>query len=355
MLLRTCGGRRRGALVAVLMSAALSASVAGQGKDEKTKVNDAQRADAQALVDLVEGAIQGKAAGNGLELKWARHYFLKAQGEKTYVPFVLIVPSEGISSPRVGLYLRVAARSAAQTATGTSGTVQKSKSDAPQYAFEDLYFFDLPQPGPGKPHRIARAFAVPPGDYDVYAAITEHGGQKGTDGAKKSGVTHQAITVPNFSVSGLTTSDIIVAEQIETLAEPITSDSQADHPFTFGQMQIVPALEHRFMKKDELKIVFWIYGAGTDTQTKKPDANIEYKFHRVEGDKQTYFNKTDPQPLNAQTLPAQFDLAAGHQLSGSLGVPLASFPEGNYRLEIEVQDKAAGKQVTRDVSFTVAP
>jgi hypothetical protein len=48
-------------------------------------------------------------------------------------------------------------------------------------------------------------------------------------------------------------------------------------------------------------------------------------------------------------------LAAGHQLSGSLGVPLASFPEGNYRLEIEVQDKAAGKQVTRDVTFTVAP
>ena len=355
MLLRTSGCRRRGALVAVLMSAVLSASLAAQGTGEKTKVDDAQRADAQALVDLVEGAIQGKSAGNGLELKWTRHYFLKAQGEKTYVPFVLLVPSGATSSPRVGLYLRVAARNAAQAATGTSGTTQKSKPEAPHYAFEDLYFFDLPQAAAGKPHRIARAFAVPPGDYDVYAAMKEHSPQKGTDGAQKSGVAHQAITVPNFSVPGLTTSDVIVAEQIETLAEPISSDSQADHPFTFGQMQIVPALEHRFTKKDELKIVFWIYGAGTDPQTKKPDANIEYKFHRVEGDKQTYFNKTDPQLLNAQTLPPQFDLAAGHQLSGSLGVPLASFPEGNYRLEIDVQDKAAGKQVTRDVSFTVAP
>jgi hypothetical protein len=346
----------------MLVNIALSASLPGQEKDEKKKVDEAQRADAQALVDLVESAAQGKPASAGLELKWGRHYFLKAQGEKTYVPFVLAVPAASASSPNVGLYLRVVAREAAQGSpgtaqgpTGTSGTTAKPKSEGSQYAFEDLYFFDLPPAAAGKPHRIARAFAVPPGDYDVYVAIKEHAAQNAGEATSKSGVVHQAITVPNYNVPGLSTSDVIVAERIETLTEPISSDSQADHPFTFGQMQVTPALEHRFAKKDELQIVFWIYGAGTDAQTKKPDAHIEYKFHRVDGDKQAYFNKTDPQMLNAETLPKQFDLAAGHQLSGSLGVPLASFPEGNYRLEIEVQDKAAGKQVTRDVTFTVAP
>ena len=34
-------------------------------------------------------------------------------------------------------------------------------------------------------------------------------------------------------------------------------------------------------------------------------------------------------------------------------MPLASFPEGEYRLEIKVTDKLAEKNVTRDVNFTV--
>ena len=51
----------------------------------------------------------------------------------------------------------------------------------------------------------------------------------------------------------------------------------------------------------------------------------------------------------------QFDLAAGHQLPGSLQVPLASFPEGDYHFEIKVADKVSGKSITRDVTFTIAP
>ena len=34
-------------------------------------------------------------------------------------------------------------------------------------------------------------------------------------------------------------------------------------------------------------------------------------------------------------------------------VPLTSFPEGEYRLEIKVTDKLAEKTVTRNVNFTV--
>ena len=34
-------------------------------------------------------------------------------------------------------------------------------------------------------------------------------------------------------------------------------------------------------------------------------------------------------------------------------MPLASFPEGDYRLEIKVTDKIANKTLTRDINFTV--
>jgi hypothetical protein len=40
-------------------------------------------------------------------------------------------------------------------------------------------------------------------------------------------------------------------------------------------------------------------------------------------------------------------------LPGSLVVPLASFPTGDYRLEIKVTDKISGKAFTQNVNFTV--
>jgi len=35
-------------------------------------------------------------------------------------------------------------------------------------------------------------------------------------------------------------------------------------------------------------------------------------------------------------------------------VPLASFPEGDYRLEIKIVDKIANKTLTRDVNFSIS-
>ena len=168
------------------------------------------------------------------------------------------------------------------------------------------------------------------------------------------GVIKQSLTVPDLSTE-LTTSSIIVADKVEVLQSPLPNEQQSTNPYTFGQMKITPAAEPKFSKKNELSIVFWIYGAASDPATKKPDVTIDFKFNRKNGDNYEYFNKTEPQQLNAQTLPPQFDLAAGHQLPGSLAVPLASFPEGDYRLDIELTDKAAGKTLKRDVTFSVVP
>ena len=66
------------------------------------------------------------------------------------------------------------------------------------------------------------------------------------------------------------------------------------------------------------------------------------------------FNKTKPTELNAQTLPPQFDFAAGHQLQAGVAVPLASFPDGDYKLEIVVTDKIASKSIKRNVDFSVS-
>jgi hypothetical protein len=352
----------KGALIAVAMLALAVAQPAAQtDKKQPEKLEEAQRAEAQVLVAAVDDTAAGKPAPTALAFKWEQHHYVKAQAGKTYVPFTIGIAPGTLSTPSVGLYLRVAKPGAAAPTPPPAEAKkeekdQKGEAEPSPYAFEDLYLFDVPAAQEGQPQHVRRAFAVEPGEYDVYLAMKERGAAAGgaaTETPAKTGVVKQTISVPDFSQPELTTSSIITADRVEVLQAPVANERQADHPYTFGQMRIVPALENKFGKKGELSVIFWIYGAQVDETTKKPDVTIDFKFYQKAADKETYFNKTDPQALNAQTLPPQFDLAAGHQLPGSLAVPLASFPEGDYRLEIEIQDKLASKKVTRDVTFSV--
>ncbi len=80
---------------------------------------------------------------------------------------------------------------------------------------------------------------------------------------------------------------------------------------------------------------------------------VEYNFYNMQNGAEKFFNGTNPQALNAQTLPGLgFDPAAG--MTNGQTIPLASFPEGEYRLEIKITDKLATKSVTRDVKFSVS-
>jgi hypothetical protein len=94
-----------------------------------------------------------------------------------------------------------------------------------------------------------------------------------------------------------------------------------------------------------------VYNAGLGPDG-KPNLVMEYNFHRKESGAEKFFNKTNPQTINASVLPPTFD-PAKFPVPGGIEVPLTSFPEGEYRLEIKISDKASGKTLTKDVNFTV--
>ena len=124
-----------------------------------------------------------------------------------------------------------------------------------------------------------------------------------------------------------TTSSVILAQSVDVLQTPLSTDNQAENPYTIRPDEDrAGGRAAKFTKKGALSVILWIYGAKVDETTKKPDISMDFKFYQKTGDKETYFNKTEPQVLNAQTLPPQFDLAAGHQLLGTLELPLASLP-----------------------------
>ncbi|MBK5298566.1 MAG: hypothetical protein JJE40_15545 [Vicinamibacteria bacterium] len=346
----------------------LIVALAGAASAQEKKPDTGNQDEIRALLTATDEAATGKSTGS-LALKWEQHHFIKSHGDKTYVPFTVSFDGATFAaSTPVGLYLRVAKRgelpptSVAAAANDADKKKKKDKKDdvkgtgsqvdaRHQYPFEDVFFIDIPPPVAGQAQLLRRAFAVSPGDYDVYVALKEKAA--GATASPKIGVVKQELTVPSLD-GNLTTSSVIMAAKVDVLPTEIASDRQAENPYTFGAMKITPSLDNKFTTKDELDVIFWIYGAGVDAATKKPHIEVEYNFHQKTTDGEKFFNKTDPQVMNAETLPAQFDLAAGHQLPGSLAVPLASFPAGEYRLELKVTDKTSGQAVSRESNFSIA-
>ena len=355
--------QRRSSLAIACISLLFCSSLVAQKKDDK-KQDDAQKKEVQNLVKLADDAAAGQGApANDLSVTWVREDILKAQGNKQYIPFIVTVDPTKVTTGNLAFYWRVIAKNAQPTATTGEAADKKDNKDnkdkdkdkdkkKSDYAYEDVAFIPVTAGQPG-PMRIARSFTVGAGAYDVVIIAREYGAQAQKNAAPvKTSVLKQTVNVPDFWNGELNTSSVIVAQRIDPLPAPLTPQQQADRPYALGQMEIVPQVDMTFNKKQELSTFMLVYNPKTDSAN-KPDVTVEYNFHTKSGNEWKFFNKTNPQNLNAQTLPPQFDLAAGHQLQSGQAVPLGSFPEGEYKLEIKVTDKVANKTLTRDVFFTV--
>jgi hypothetical protein len=188
---------------------------------------------------------------------------------------------------------------------------------------------------------------VRPGDYDIYLAIKDKGTVEKIDKnyTPRVGLMKKELTVPDYNAAGLMTSSMLLSSGIQPTPAGQTADND---PYIFGQMQIVPSRDGKYKKTDTLSVVYWVYGATGDA-TGKPDLTIENSFNQKTADGEKFFNKTQPQAVNAQT---PYNVAQG--IPNFLEVPLLSFMPGDYRLEIKITDKPSGKTVTQNVNFTVA-
>jgi hypothetical protein len=312
-----------------------------------------------------------------IPIKWQSNHFVKGQSGDTYVPFTLSVDKAQVAKG-VALYIRIVNVEQA-AAFGTvmaalmapppqaSGNKPAQTPPArPAFAWDSVHFIDAPETG-----QLSRAVQLKPGQYVAFVAVKEkspapanqrndrnrndrNAPAPAATPASTIGLLRHELVVPDYGVPELRTSSVIVAQTVEPLATPLPADQQEANPYVFGPMRIVPSLDGKFSKSGELSVIFWIYGV-KEAASGKPDVAVDFSFYQKLAEGEKYFNKTAPQPLNAETLPPQFSLAAGHQLPGSLVIPLSSFPAGEYRLEIKVTDKPSGGQLTQSVNFTVLP
>jgi hypothetical protein len=328
-----------------------------QNRRDQERRSQQEQQDIQALVRLVDAVSMGQQpAPADIGIRWESSHFVKGSDGSTYIPFTVTI--DKTATPGVAMYVRVVNKGAAAPAPAADANAGRGNNNRNQqqqqaprvtYPWDNVHFLDVPTGG-----KVSRAMALKPGEYEAFIAVKEKttGEPPRNAPPPKMGLLRRDITVPDFGKAELSTSSVIVASAIEPVTTALTAQQQQENPYTFGSMRVVPSPDMKMKKSGELQVLFWIYGAQPDAMN-KPDVTVEYNFHQKTAEGEKYFNKTAPQALNAMTLPPEFNMAAGHQLPGSLVVPLMSFPVGDYRLEIKITDKLSGKTLTQNATFTV--
>ena len=203
------------------------------------------------------------------------------------------------------------------------------------FPFEDYWFFD------NKGGAVERAIALPPGEYDVYAAVIDRARLKTSSAA----ILRRTLTVPDLS-DQLAISSLILAKDIRQLSAPLAWQQQVEHPYTFGHAEVLPVTAAAFSRDDVLTVVYQIVNYGA------PDSDLiaDYAFYRTD-DGRVLFNRTNSQQLTDGDLPkpGAWDTAAFTTQS----VPLRPFPPGQYELEVTVRDRLTRGTAKSVVAFTV--
>lgn len=305
-------------------------------KDDK-KRSKQEKEEIETIVKMVDAAMAGQPAPSDVQMKIAP-VFLKSQEARNFVPFT--IEMTGIPQKDAVLYIRVV--------DPTAKPDEKKKKV--EYPWDDVHFVPAAQLA-GSPVRLNRVFMAKPGTYDVYVMAKERLADKAPKNTVvKAGLLKTSVTVPDLA-SEFTTSSILVADKVNILAAPLSMDEARERPFAFGLQELEPAADMDFTKAEELSIFFQVYNPGLNAGG-KPDLTLEYNFLRKEGAEDKFFNKTNPQAINESNLPPQFD-PAKFPVPGGITVPLKSFPEGEYRLEIKITDKTSNKVLTQNVKFNV--
>ncbi len=344
----------------VAMLLLTTSSVAAQEELEEWQLQELE-----SLIDVIAAAKDGQlvAQDNPFSLNAS---FLKGADGVTEVPFTLTIDASKVSASTVGLFLFVEEHIEA-TPTADDEEEDDDDSDASRQpadlaaysvqllgagVFRDADYFDVTADGE-EPIHISHFFSAPGGTYDVYVAIRDSTGGSEDDAPTSTVLLlREELEVPDFWTPQLATSSVLVTDVIEPMAQPLTAEQLHQYPYSFGTLRIVPKQDRSFGKQEELAIIFFVYNAGLKDAT-KPDVTIEYDFHQQTADGEEFFNKTNPQQFNPETLPPDFDVTQGYQIIGGQTIPLTLFPAGDYRLAIKVTDNTSGADLMREVVFTV--
>jgi GWxTD domain-containing protein len=145
------------------------------------------------------------------------------------------------------------------------------------------------------------------------------------------------IQVPHYDEDKLSTSSLILADQIQQLP----SRQVGTGPFVIGGTRVRASVSSNFTRDQNLGIYMQVYNLGLDPKTHKPAADIVYDITR---DGKTILNTSE----DAAKMPN-----AGAQVTIEKTMALRSLAPGRYTLAIQVKDKVKNVTVSPTTAFEV--
>ncbi|MFY9802269.1 MAG: GWxTD domain-containing protein [Candidatus Acidiferrales bacterium] len=253
--------------------------------------------------------------------------FLRITSDTVLVPITIQIPTRqlsfqeknGVDSASVNLFGRV---------TSLSGRIVNT--------FEDNVRRDVPaallQQSLGTASIYQKAIPLTPGLYrlDIVLKDTNNG---------NVGVVNTRLAVPRFEDDSLSSSTLILADEILRVSSKDIGLGQ----FVLGDVKVRPRIDASFASSDRMGVFLQVYNLKVDDKTHKPDATVQY---RVIKDKET-----DPVlkfDLGDDKLPEH-----GEELTLENVITLGSLSPGKYKLEVAVTDNLAKKTITPVTEFTV--
>ena len=155
------------------------------------------------------------------------------------------------------------------------------------------------------------------------------------------GVVNTRLAVPRFQDDQLSTSSLILADNIQRVSMKDIGVGQ----FVIGDVKVRPKLDPTFTPDDAMGVFLQVYNLKVDEKTHKADASVQYRVTKEQ----------DTAPALKFDVPADKLPAHGEELTLENRITLGSLAPGKYKLEIAVTDNLAKQTITPSAEFTVRP
>jgi GWxTD domain-containing protein len=256
-----------------------------------------------------------------------RFDFLRITSDTVLVPITVQIPTRqlsfqeknGVDSATMNLFARI---------TTLSGR--------PVQTFEDTIHRDLPaellQQSLSTSSIYQKAVPLSPGLYrlDIVVKDVNNG---------NVGVVNTRLAVPRFEDDKLSSSTLILADQMQRVSAKDIGLGQ----FVLGDIKVRPKMDGAFTPNDNMGVFLQVYNLKVDEKTHKADASVQF---RVTREKET-------EPVLKFDLPPSKLPEHGEEMTLENVVTLGSLTPGKYSLEVAVTDNLAKETITKASNFTV--
>jgi hypothetical protein len=182
-----------------------------------------------------------------------------------------------------------------------------------------------------KDRKSAYQKAVPllPGTYKVDVIVRDV-----ASGA--TGIRHVGFTVPKYDPAKLSTSTLILAAKLESLA-----DQPAVGQFVIGQTKVIPNVSGTYKRGQSVGVYMQVYNAGIDQTTLRPSVDVEYALLR------------DGKEIVKQAEDWRGMSDAGQRLTLARLIDTNGLTPGEYQVSIRIRDRVSGQTLSPSEKFTV--